>query len=564
MRARPRTLLLALAAAVPVAAPARADVLAAGSLRLAPIGTFTAPTYVTSPPGDPSRLIIVQRGGTIRIVRNGVMLALPFLTVSGVHDAVSGAHDEDQQGLLSVAFAPDYATTGRLYTYSNDATSCDSTGANCDVRIDEYRSTGAGADRVDPSTRRLVLRIAHRDYPNDNGGQLQFGPDGFLYAATGDGGGVGDWQGNAQNREVLLGKLLRIDPRPSGPAGYASPSSNPFVGPAFGADEIWAYGLRNPWRFSFDALTGDLLIGDVGQSRQEEVDFQPAGFGGGANYGWNFYEGNVRYSNPYAQPSDYIPPVLTYDHAGANCAITGGYVVRDTAVPELAGRYLYADQCEGIVSSAVVQRGRATNTGPVGDAGNGAAPPLTVTQLDSFGQDSACRVYVVSRSGPVYRLVSSAAPPGSGGCATLPVLAADRRPPVVTRLRMARRTFAVSRRPTAVVARQRTPQGSAFRFTLSERSVVTLRIDRRTTGRRSGRRCLAASRRLRGRPKCTHYVRVGALRRTLVAGRRSIAFSGRIGRTALSLGSYRTTVTAVDAARNTSRPRTATFTIVRP
>src|SRR5947208_1019226 len=173
MRARPCTLVLAVLTAFLAVSPARADVVAAGSLRLAQVGSFNAPIYVTSPPGDPSRVIVVQKGGAIRIVRDGLTLPLPFLTVSGVHSA-------DEQGLLSVAFAPDYATSGRLYTYSNDATSCDSTGANCDVRIDEYRSGGAGADRVDPSTRRLVLRIAHRTHPNNDGGQLQFGPDGFL------------------------------------------------------------------------------------------------------------------------------------------------------------------------------------------------------------------------------------------------------------------------------------------------------------------------------------------------------------------------------------------------
>src|SRR2546421_2225127 len=493
MRARSCRVVLALAAAPLAAGPARADVTAAGSLRLAPIGVFSSPTYATSPPGDPSRLIVVQKGGTIRIVRDGVLLPAPFLTVSGVHNA-------DEQGLLSVAFAPDYATSGRLYTYSNDATSCDSTGANCDVRIDEYRAAGAGADTANPATRRLVLRISHQKYSNHDGGQLQFGPDGYLYAGVGDGGGGGDPDGNGQNRDVLLAKLLRIDPRAAGAAAYTSPPSNPFFGPAIGADEGWAYGLRNPWRFTFDRLTGDLVIGDVGQNDHAEGDFQPAGFGGGANYGWNLYEGTARYSEPNGpQPSDYVPPVLTYDHVGANCAITGGYVVRDTALPELAGRYLYADECAGVVYSVLVGPGRASNNAAVGDPANGAAPPLSVAQLDSFGEDAACRVYVVSLSGPVYRLASTAPPAGSGGCATLPVVALDRRAPVVTRLRMARRSFAVSRRSTAVTARTspRPPQGSAFRFTLSEGSAVFLRIDRLAPGRRIGKRCLAPTRRLR-------------------------------------------------------------------
>jgi glucose/arabinose dehydrogenase len=559
MRARSCTLVLALAATLVAVAPARADVTAAGSLRLAQIGSFASPTYVTGPPGDPSRVVVVQQGGTIRMVRNGVVLPAPFLTVAGVHNA-------GEQGLLSLAFAPDYATSGRLYVYSNDATSCDATGANCDVRIDEYRSTGAGADAVDPGTRRLVLRVSHQKYPNHDGGQLQFGPDGFLYAGLGDGGGGGDPDGNGQNRDVLLGKLVRIDPRPGGAAAYTSPPSNPFFGPAIGADEVWAYGLRNPWRFSFDRLTGDLVIGDVGQNEHEEVDFQPAGFGGGANYGWNLYEGTARYRDPTgAQPSDYVPPVLTYDHVGGNCAITGGYVVRDTALPELAGRYLYADECAGVVHSVVVGPGRASNDAAVGDPANGAAPPLTVAQLDSFGEDAVCRVYIVSAGGPVYRLDSTAPPAGSGGCATLPVVALDRRAPVVTRLRMARRSFAVSSRSTAVTARttSRPPKGSAFRFTLSERSTVILRIDRRASGRRVGKRCLAPTRRLRGRRACTRFLRAGTLTRMLSAGRRSTAFSGRIGRRALRVGSYRAIVPAVDAARNVSRARTVTFEVLR-
>ncbi len=558
MRARPCTLVVALVAAVLAAVPARADVTVAGSLRLAKIGTFDSPTYVTSPSGDASRIVVVQKGGTIRLVRNGVLQAAPFLTVDGVHDA-------GEQGLLSLAFAPDYATSGRLYVYSNDATACDATGANCDVRIDEYRSAGAGANSVDPVTRRLVLRIGHQKNQNHDGGQLQFGPDGYLYAGIGDGGGGGDPDGNGQNRDVLLGKILRIDPRASGLAAYASPPSNPFFGPAIGADEVWAYGLRNPWRFAFDRLTGDLVTGDVGQNQHEEVDFQPAGFGGGANYGWNLYEGNARFSDPTGpQPSDYVPPVLTYDHVGGACAITGGYVMRDTTVPELAGRYTYADECAGVVRSAVVGPGRAANDAAVGDPANGAAPPLTVEQLDSFGEDAACRVYVVSLSGPVYRLTSTAPPPGSGGCATVPVVVGDRRAPVLTRLRMARRSFAVSRRSTAVIARaRRTPQGSSFRFTVSERSTVIVRIDRRAAGRLVGKRCVAPTRRLRRRRACTRFLRAGTLTRTRSAGRRSIAFSGRIGRRALRVGDYRAVVTAVDAARNVSRARTVTFTIVR-
>src|SRR5436190_9448867 len=540
MRRSSATLLaVAIALVLATAAPAGADVTAAGSLRLAPLGLFNSPTYVISAPGDPSRVFVVQQGGAIRVVRNGVFQLQPFLTVPGAHDA-------GEQGLLSMAFAPDYATSGLFYVYYNDATDCDSTQSNCDVRIDEFRR--ADADHADPGSRRTVLSVNHRQFQNHDGGQLQFGPDGLLYAGLGDGGGAGDPNGNGQNRNVLLAKILRIDPRASGGAAYSIPPSNPF-GATVGADEIWAYGLRNPWRFSFDHLTGDLVIGDVGQNEHEEIDFQPAGFGGGANYGWNLYEGNARFSEPNGpQPSDYVPPVFTYDHVDGNCSITGGYVVRDSALPELAGRYLYGDLCVGVLRSLVVGPGRAANDAAVGDPANAAAPPLSVAQLDSFGEDAACRLYVVSQNGLIYRLQSTAPPPGSGGCAVLPAAPPDRLRPVISRLRMARATFAASRRATAVIARRRPPPplGSVFRFTLSERSTVTLRIERQATGRRVGRRCLPATLRLRRRRACVRYLRTGTLTRRLAGGRRAVAFSGRIGRRALAIGRYRVTVTSVD------------------
>jgi glucose/arabinose dehydrogenase len=552
-----RAAALAVGLVLAAAPPATADVTSAGSLRLVSIGSFHSPTYVTSAPRDAGRVFVVEQGGAIRVVRDGTLQSQPFLTVPAVHNA-------GEQGLLSMAFAPDYATSGRFYVYYNDATACDATGSNCDVRIDEFRR--ADADHAEPGSRRTVLTVNHHKFQNHDGGQLQFGPDGLLYAGLGDGGGTGDsTDGNAQNRNVLLGKLLRIAPRAAGLAAYSSPPSNPFYGATVGADEIWAYGLRNPWRFSFDRLTGDLVIADVGQDAHEEIDFQPAGFGGGANYGWNLYEGNARYSDPNGpQPSDYVPPVFTYDHVDGNCAIIGGYVVRDTALPELAGRYLYGDLCVGVLRSVVVGPGRAANDATVGDPANGAAAPLSVGQLDSFGEDAACRLYVVSGNGPVYRLQSTAPPPGSGGCAALPAAPGDRLRPVISQLRMARAAFAVSPRSTALIARRRlrAPLGSAFRFTLSESSTVTLHVERRATGRRVGTRCLAATRRLRRRPACVRYLRAGTLTRTLAGGRRSVAFSGRIGRRALRAGRYRAIVTAIDGAGNVSRSRTVTFTIL--
>jgi glucose/arabinose dehydrogenase len=556
---RPVLILAAFVAALALAPEAAsAEVLAAGSLRLAPVGNFDQPTYVTGAPGDPSRVMVVEQGGAIRLLRDGILQPQPFLTVPNVHNG-------GEQGLLSIAFAPDYASSGRFYAYYSDANACDSSGDNCDIRIDEFRSSGGGADVANPATQRRVIQINHRAYNNHNGGQLQFGPDGYLYAGTGDGGGGGDSLQSGQNLNTLLGKLLRIDPRQAGASAYANPSSNPYFGPRPGLDEIWAYGLRNPWRFSFDALTGDLVIADVGQNQHEEIDVQARAFGGGANYGWNLYEGFARYSNPTGpQPSDYVPPVFAYDHVNGACSITGGYVDRDNALPELAGRYLYGDLCAGVLRSIVVTPpGRALNDAPVGDPANAASPPLQVSQLDSFGQDAACRLYAVSHNGPVYRLLSAAPPAGAGGCAVAAGAPGDRVRPVISRLRMSRSSFAVSKRSTAVGAARRPPHGSAFRFTLSERSTVALRIERRTTGRKVGKRCVAATPRLRRRRACVRWVRIGTLTRRLAGGRRTVAFSGRIGKRALTPGSYRAVVTAVDASGNVSRARTVGFRIVR-
>ncbi|MDX6668844.1 MAG: hypothetical protein QOK04_2224, partial [Solirubrobacteraceae bacterium] len=394
-------LVAAVAVAVAMPAPAAADVTAAGDLRLATVGMFAAPTDVAAPPTDARRVFVVEQGGAIRVVRDGVALPTPFLTVPGVHNS-------GEQGLLSMAFAPDYATSGRFYVYYNDATACNSGGDSCDIRIDEFRRAGGDEDRADPATRRTVLTINHRQFSNHNGGQLQFGPDGFLYAGTGDGGGGGDTLGNGQNKDMLLGKLLRINPLAAGGASYQQPPDNPFFGATAGRDEIWAYGLRNPWRFSFDHLTGDLAIADVGQGAHEEVDFQLRGQGRGANYGWNVFEGFSRYpGGPSGTPPDYVPPVLDYDHSNGNCSITGGYISRDRTVARLAGRYLYGDYCVGELRAVVLAPGASSQDGPIG---------LTVSGLASFGEDVLCRVYVASNNGPVYR-IESTTPAAAPGCA---------------------------------------------------------------------------------------------------------------------------------------------------
>jgi glucose/arabinose dehydrogenase len=360
------------------AAPAQAR-----GVRLVRVGTFDAPTYVTSPPGDRRRVFVVEQPGTIRVIRNGRRLSRPFLDISGSVQAGG------ERGLLSMAFAPDYARSRRFYVYFTDG--------GGDIRIQEFRRSDASADRADSRTRRDVLRQEHSRFGNHNGGQLQFGPDGLLYIGLGDGGGAGDPFRSGQDLGTLLGKLLRIDPRRSGGRPYTVPSTNPFTDRSGARPEIYAYGLRNPWRFSFDRRTGDLTIADVGQSAVEEVNFLPAGRGRGrgANFGWSVFEGRRRFGG--GEAPGHVPPVLQQFHSDGNCSITGGYVVRDRAVSALLGRYVYGDFCVGRVRSA-----RLRSSGATGDR----ATSLRVRSLSSFGEDARGRVYATSLEGPVYRLAA--------------------------------------------------------------------------------------------------------------------------------------------------------------
>jgi glucose/arabinose dehydrogenase len=356
-------------------------------VRLVSVGTFTAPVFVASPPGDTRRVMVVEQAGRIVVVRGGRRLARPFL------DIRSKVIGEGEQGLLSVAFAPDYQRSGRFYVYYSER----DTGDN---KVVEYRR-GASPDRADPNSARVVLSMPGLE-ANHNGGLLLFGPDGLLYIGTGDGGGGDDQhgtRGNAQDLGSLLGKILRIDPRPSGERPYRIPSSNPFVNRAGARGEVYAYGLRNPWRFSFDRRTGDLAIADVGQDAVEEVDFERRGRARGANFGWRPWEGNRRNFNEPAPGA--VFPVITHTHAAGFCSITGGYVVRDPNVPSLAGRYVYSDLCDGRIRAARLRAGQRTRGRPL------ALPKLS--QVSSFGEDARGRVYVMSLSGPVYRF---AAPPG--------------------------------------------------------------------------------------------------------------------------------------------------------
>jgi glucose/arabinose dehydrogenase len=365
------------APAAPAATATPEAVAARPGLRLKRIGRFQSPVYVTSPPGDRSRLFVVEQDGKVKIVRGGKTLPQPFLDVSG---SVSAG---GERGLLSLAFAPDYRTSGLFYVYY--------TARNGDIRIVEYQR--ASADRAAPGTARNVLSVPH-PASNHNGGLVLFGPDKLLYAGLGDGGGAGDRhgsRGNAQNLGTLLGKIIRIDPRLSGRQSYTVPGGNPFVGRSGARAEIFAYGLRNPWRFSF-APNGNLVIGDVGQGDVEEIDVVR---GKGKNLGWRVFEGRSRYS-PGERAPGAVPPVIQRFHSNGNCSITGGVVVRDKALSALRGRYIFGDYCRGVIESARLRGTKARDV---------KATRLKVDSLSSFGVDGRRRAYAVSLDGPVFRLV---------------------------------------------------------------------------------------------------------------------------------------------------------------
>jgi glucose/arabinose dehydrogenase len=350
-------------------------------VKLTRIGRFDSPVHVAQAPGDRSRLFVVEQGGTIRVVRNGRTLRTPFLDLS---DRVRSG---GEQGLLSIAFAPDYASSGFFYVYYTDR--------DGDTRVVEFRR-GSSRDRADRGSARQLL-FQSQPEANHNGGLVLFGPDGHLYVGLGDGGGGFDQHGrigNGQDLGTWLGKILRIDPRPSGGRPYGIPAGNPFAGRSGAKPEIYWWGLRNPWRFSFDRRTGDVSIGDVGQNEIEEIDFLRRGTGVGANFGWRAWEGTNRVDDDVTV-RNHVRPVLEYSHAGGGCSVTGGYVVRDPRIPALQGRYVYADYCAGRLQTARLRLPRARDR---------RALNLTVPGVTSFGEDLAGRVYVVSQQGPVYRI----------------------------------------------------------------------------------------------------------------------------------------------------------------
>lgn len=348
------------------------------------IGGFREPVYVAGAPGFPKLLFVVEQEGRVRVLRGGRRVRGAFLDIRALVQAGG------ERGLLSIAFPPDYKRTRRFYVYYTDSRG--------DIRVDEFKRRGAV--RAARGSRRAVIRIGHRENSNHNGGQLQFLGN-LLYLGTGDGGSGGDPPNNAQSRDSLLGKLLRIDPRPTGGRPYGIPADNPFVGRP-GRPEIYSYGLRNPFRFSFDTIGAKqprIAIGDVGQSDYEELDYTTVDGARGANFGWDAFEGFSRYrgaNSGTADPGGTTKPILAYPHSRAgSCTIIGGYVVRDRRLPSLFKRYVYADFCEGELRSLVPHLRRASGDRRLG---------LSVPAPSSFGEDTHGRLYVASLEGPVYRL----------------------------------------------------------------------------------------------------------------------------------------------------------------
>lgn len=356
-----------------------AAVSGAEAYRAVPIGNFNNPIDVRVAPGQPNSLYVAEQPGKIFVMVNEVRRTRPFLNIEAL------VQFSGEQGLLSLAFAPDYATSRRFYVfYVNNSGN---------VEIDEFLRSPTAAYQAVAGSRRKVIEIPHPGASNHNGGQIYFGADGFLYASVGDGGAIADPGDPARRLDSLLGKILRIDPRSTATRGYRIPASNPFVGKA-GRDEIYSYGLRNPFRFS---LTNNLIaIGDVGQSAAEEVDLQTLANAKGANFGWPQYEGKRLYDDTKPGPTPPVFPIFTYPHTKGRCAIVGGHVVTDSGLPALQNRYLYGDYCGGGLRSFTPDVAGQ-------NALNDTALGLTMPDLRSFGQGRGGQVYLMD-SLKLYRL----------------------------------------------------------------------------------------------------------------------------------------------------------------
>ena len=340
---------------------------------------FNLPVFLANAGDGSGRIFVVEKAGLIKVVRDGKVSPEPFLDI--IRKVRS---KENERGLFSVAFHPRYGENGRFFVDYTDLTG--------DTVVSEFK-TSTDPDRGDGDSERVLIRIK-QPAPNHNGGQLQFGPDGYLYIGTGDGGFAGDPSGNGQNLGTLLGKMLRIDV--DGAEPYSIPADNPFKGVSGARPEIWAYGLRNPWRFSFDSETGDMYIADVGEGKWEEVDFQPAGSRGGQNYGWNLLEGSYQFKLPDGYDTGGLTfPVVEYSH-DEGCSVTGGYVYRGKNSPGIKGTYFFSDYCRGQLWGL---RKRSA------DSWEWAEFLKTGLSVSSFGEDEAGELYIIDfGKGDIYRL----------------------------------------------------------------------------------------------------------------------------------------------------------------
>jgi len=401
---RGRGALVATAAAVLAGAAGIAAVAAQGDERPRPspsglglreIARFEQPTYATQAPGEPGTVYVVEQQGRVIAVRRGRKLGRPFLDLTARVRFGPEESESQEAGMYSIAFDPRYADNGRFFVSY--------TGPGGHNHVDQFRRAGGRAVRAARQSRRPVLRINHPYSDSHNGGQLQFGPDGHLWISTGDGGCCGDLHDRARTTRSLLGKLLRVSPR-AGKRGYRAPLGNPLLQRP-GANAVYAWGLRNPWRFSFDRLTGNLALADVGDNgrSREEIDLLSPAAAAGANFGWPEYEGMHRDDPSRPGSGRLVMPIAQYRHSPQRCAITGGYVVRDPTLPQLWGRYVYADFCGGRIRSLAPP-----------ELVDGMPPPVPVADdrdegvhqryLSSFGEGLAGQIYVVSLAGPVFRL----------------------------------------------------------------------------------------------------------------------------------------------------------------
>jgi glucose/arabinose dehydrogenase len=354
--------------------------------QLSPVATFNQPMQVVSAPGDNTHLFVVERPGTIKVIKQDGTHKSTVLDITGRVDTT------EDGGLMSVAFPPNYQQTHRFYVHYSDL--------NHDVRIDEYRTTDATPYHASASSRRVVLRVLHPNSTNHYGGTLMFGPDGNLWISVGDGGCCYDPDDTARHLSTLLGKILRINPFPANGKPYTVPPSNPFVGKP-GRDEIFSYGLRNPYRFSFDRKNGRISIGDVGQDTNEEIDYTTISGAKGANFGWPQFEGFDEIDPSRPGPTAPVDPVFDYPHSDPGdgsahgCAVIGGFVVRAPDLPSLAGRYVYTDICNWDLRMFQPALG-----GVVGDTSLGIDAPNTA----GFGEGPTGKIYLASLDGPVYHL----------------------------------------------------------------------------------------------------------------------------------------------------------------